>query len=433
MRRLLKNVIAQYTIITLLVISVISVVLGIVITRRIEDHVLMSHVSMFPPVIKAMVKDHPVLYDAFSSRNVKLNPSELNEQMNDLFTFGSIFRVKLWGKDGTILWSDKKEIVGKNFRDNPQFIMAVKGSVSYEMAEPHKVENVTEAGRGRVLEIYVPVERNGNILGVLEIYESVEALYGEIQDTTQTVWIWVTAAGYLLYTLLFVVFYRSYTGEQMTAQRLHETQDATIMALAYQAELRDLEVGRHIERTSKYVEILARELSGSDQYRSYLTNSYITDLVKAAPLHDIGKVGIPDAILNKPGGLDEKEFEHIKQHCEYGALVLKKAEEKLTFQSFLKIAMQMVMYHHENWNGGGYPHGLSGEDIPLSARIMAVADVYDAVRSRRPYKDPMSHPEAISIILQKKGKHLDPEIVEVFLRREKEFAEIALRMADKAD
>jgi response regulator RpfG family c-di-GMP phosphodiesterase len=272
--------------------------------------------------------------------------------------------------------------------------------------------------------------RNGNIIGVLEVYESVEALYGEIQDTTHTVWIWVTAAGYLLYTLLFVVFYRSYTGEQMTARRLHETQDATIMALAYQAELRDREVGRHIERTSRYVEILARELSRSDQYRSYLTNSYIEDLVKAAPLHDIGKVGIPDAILNKPGGLSHQEFEHIKQHCEYGALVLKKAEEKLTFQSFLKIAMQLVMYHHENWNGGGYPHGLSGKDIPLSARIMAVADVYDAIRSRRPYKVPLSHAEAIRIILQKKGNHLDPEIVEVFLRREKEFAEIALRMED---
>ncbi|HWR73788.1 MAG TPA: HD domain-containing phosphohydrolase [Nitrospirota bacterium] len=431
MKRLFRNVIAQYTIITLVVIVVISAVLGIVITRRIEDHVLKSHVSMFPPVIRTMVKDHPVLYNVFSSRRIKHDPSDLNEQMNDLFTFGSVFRVKLWGKDGTILWSDRKEIVGKKYQDNPQFIEAMKGRVSYEMTEPHKVENATEAGRGRVLEIYVPVERNGEILGVLEVYESVEAVYGEIQDTTQTVWIWVTAAGYLLYTLLFVVFYRSYTGEQMTARRLHETQDATIMALAYQAELRDREVGRHIERTSQYVEILARELGTCDQYRSYLTNSYIEDLVKAAPLHDIGKVGIPDAILNKPGALTDQEFEHIKQHCEYGALVLKKAEEKLTFQSFLKIAMQMVMYHHENWNGRGYPHGLSGKDIPLSARIMAVADVYDAVRSRRPYKNPLSHAEAISIILQKKGEHLDPEIVEVFLRREKEFAEIALRMADK--
>lgn len=433
MKRLLRNVIAQYTIITLVVIAVISVVLGIVITRRIEDHVLKSHVSMFPPVIRAMVKDHPVLYDVFSSRRMKLDPSHLNEQMNDLFTFGTVFRVKMWGADGTILWSDKKEIVGKNYQDNPQFIEAMKGRISYEMAEPHKIENVTEAGRGRVLEIYVPVERNGNIIGVLEVYESVEAFYGEIQDTTQTVWIWVTAAGYLLYTLLFVVFYRSYTGEQMTAQRLRETQEATIMALAYQAELRDREVGRHIERASRYVEILARELGRYDQYRSYLTNSYIEDLVKAAPLHDIGKVGIPDAILNKAGGLTEQEFEHIKQHCEYGALVLKKAEEKLTFQSFLKIAMQLVMYHHENWNGRGYPHGLSGKDIPLSARIMAVADVYDAIRSRRPYKDPLTHAEAISIILQKKGEHLDPEIVEVFLKREKEFAEIALRMADKID
>lgn len=430
MKRLLKNVIAQYTIITLAVIVVISAGLGIVITRRIEEHVLKSHVSMFPPVIRAMVKDHPALYDVFSDRSVRIDPSSLNEQMKDLFTFGSVFRVKLWGRDGTILWSDKKEIIGRNFSDNPQFIEAMKGRAAYAMAEPRKLENATETGQGRVLEIYVPVERNGETVGVLEIYESVEILHGEIKDTTHTVWIWVAAAGYLLYTLLFVVFYRSYTGEQMSSRRLRETQDATIMALAYQAELRDREVGKHIERTSRYVDILARELSRCEQYRSYLTSSYIEDLVKAAPLHDIGKVGIPDAILNKPGGLSDREFQHIKQHCEYGALILKKAGEKVAFQSFLKIAMQMIMYHHENWDGRGYPHGLSGEDIPLSARIMAVADVYDAIRSRRPYKDPLPHDEAISIILQKKGTHFDPEIVEVFLKREKEFAEIALRMAD---
>jgi response regulator RpfG family c-di-GMP phosphodiesterase len=212
-------------------------------------------------------------------------------------------------------------------------------------------------------------------------------------------------------------------------EQLLQTESVTIFALAYQAELRDLETGRHVERTAQYVKLLAEKLSGLPKYQSYLSPVYISDLVKSAPLHDIGKVAIPDSILKKPGKLTPEEFEIMKQHCEYGTRVLKIADEKLSFRSFLKIAILMVSSHHEKWNGKGYPAGLQSEAIPLSGRIMALADVYDALRSDRCYKKGFSHEETCKIILNEKGTHFDPDIVDVFFTIEKNFQEISVNLA----
>ncbi|HCB15283.1 MAG TPA: hypothetical protein DEP36_17190 [Gammaproteobacteria bacterium] len=213
-------------------------------------------------------------------------------------------------------------------------------------------------------------------------------------------------------------------------EQLHQTEDVTIFALAYLAEIRDLETGKHLERTSQYVGVLVKNLVDSPKYSSYLTQKYICDIVKSAPLHDIGKVGIPDSILKKNGKLTAEEFEVIKQHCEYGANILKTAEQKLGFESFLRIAIQLVMSHHERWDGLGYPHGLKGDEIPLSARIMALADVYDALRSERCYKKSFSHEESCMIITREKGKQFDPDIVDAFLKTEKVFLEISNTIVD---
>jgi response regulator RpfG family c-di-GMP phosphodiesterase len=210
-------------------------------------------------------------------------------------------------------------------------------------------------------------------------------------------------------------------------QQLTATERVTIFALAYQAELRDLETGKHLERTSRYV---AERLASSPKYRSYLTPAYIADLVKSAPLHDIGKVAIPDSILRKPGRLTPEEFEIIKKHCEYGMKVLKIADEKLTFQSFLRIAIQMVGSHHERWDGKGYPAGLKSDTIPLSGRIMALADVYDALRSQRCYKKAILHEEACRIITGERATQFDPDIIDAFCEIEKKFHEISVTFFD---
>lgn len=215
-----------------------------------------------------------------------------------------------------------------------------------------------------------------------------------------------------------------------TNQQILQTESVTIFALAYQAELRDQETGKHIERTSQYVKLLAEELSRMPKYQSYVTHMYISDIVKSAPLHDIGKVGIPDSILKKPGKLTSEEFEIMKRHCEYGTKVLKIADEKLNIQSYLKIAIQMVSSHHEKWNGKGYPKGLKNGEIPLSGRIMALGDVYDALRNDRCYRKGLSHDETCKIILQERGEQFDPDIVDAFFNIESKFNSISNTLSD---
>ena len=159
----------------------------------------------------------------------------------------------------------------------------------------------------------------------------------------------------------------------------------------------------------------------------------VTVMEQAAPLHDIGKVGIPDAILLKPGKLDDDEFAIMKTHAVIGAQALAEAEERAGGSRLISVAREIAESHHEKWDGSGYPYGLQGDAIPLSGRIMALADVYDALRSRRAYKEPFSHGEACKIILQGNGRHFDPAVVNAFLKTADQFEEIASRMVDVAE
>ncbi|WP_415884044.1 HD-GYP domain-containing protein [Neptuniibacter sp. QD72_48] len=218
------------------------------------------------------------------------------------------------------------------------------------------------------------------------------------------------------------------------AQRTRElnvTRDASILGLASLAETRDNETGGHILRTQNYVRALAIKLRQNPKHADYLTSETIELLYKSAPLHDVGKVGIPDSILLKPGKLTDEEFDIMKQHPQIGADALEVAENQLGSNSFLRIAREISLTHHEKWDGRGYPNGLQGEDIPLSGRLMAVADVYDALISKRVYKPAFSHEKARDIIVEGKDNHFDPEVVEAFLALETEFKEIAAEYSDE--
>jgi response regulator RpfG family c-di-GMP phosphodiesterase len=207
-------------------------------------------------------------------------------------------------------------------------------------------------------------------------------------------------------------------------KHLDQIENVIVFMLAYQTELKSSEVRKHLERTTKYVRLLAINLQKLPKYKDYITSQYIEDIVKASVLHDIGKVGIPDNILHKERKLTTEEFDIIKKHCEYGANTLKMAHDKLKFKSFFDIAIQIVMTHHEHWDGSGYPQGLSKDEIPLSGRIVALADVYDAIRSQRCYKKSMTHDKAYKIILEAKAKQFDPDIVNIFLKVNEEFRNI---------
>ncbi len=201
-----------------------------------------------------------------------------------------------------------------------------------------------------------------------------------------------------------------------------EMQMATIFSLAKLAQSRDDDTGKHLERVQKYCRSLAVELSKLPEYESIVTKDFIKNIVFASSLHDIGKVSIPDAILLKPGKLTEEEFEEMKKHTIYGAQTLEEVYEMFGSNEFIKMGIDIAKYHHERWDGKGYPEGLSGEEIPLSARIMAIADVYDALSSRRTYKAAFPHKKCVEIITEGRGTQFDPSMVDAFLKVQDEFA-----------
>lgn len=214
--------------------------------------------------------------------------------------------------------------------------------------------------------------------------------------------------------------------------QLERMQNVIFKAMGTMAEYRDPETGGHIRRTQNYMRILAEKLSRNPKFKGYLTKQTIDLLYGSAPLHDIGKVGVPDSILLKPGKLTDEEFEIMKKHTTYGHDAILASEIELDEESgsFLKIAKEIAYTHQERWDGAGYPQGLKGEEIPISGRLMAVVDVYDALISRRVYKPPFPHDRAVAIIKEGRGSHFDPDIVDAFLELEDEFRMIALEFAD---
>lgn len=211
------------------------------------------------------------------------------------------------------------------------------------------------------------------------------------------------------------------------------TQEATLETIANLAEYRDPETGGHINRTKGYIKVLAERLKEHPKYKDIIDDTIISSYYKASPLHDIGKIGIRDEVLLKPGKLTPIEFEEMKQHSVIGYNTLKMAANQLGDNSFLTYAMEVALHHHEKWDGTGYPDGLKGEEIPLSCRLMAIADVYDALISKRIYKPAFSHKKSISIILEESGTHFDPELIEILKEIHEEFRKIAIQFADSEE
>lgn len=212
-------------------------------------------------------------------------------------------------------------------------------------------------------------------------------------------------------------------------RKLVSAQYGIIFSLATLAEGRDPETGEHLERTREYAILLAKELSKRNVYRKTITTDYLDALYASAPLHDIGKVGIPDEILLKPSGLSHKEYETMKTHVLIGNQVLKRTMEKYKLnQKVFTVGLNIATFHHERYDGLGYPEGLKGEEIPLEARIFALCDAYDTIRIKRPYKGEMSHEEAVARILEDKGKHFDPLVVDAFIQVESQFKAVSEEM-----
>ncbi|MBI4558310.1 MAG: response regulator [Candidatus Hydrogenedentes bacterium] len=212
--------------------------------------------------------------------------------------------------------------------------------------------------------------------------------------------------------------------------QLERTQQVAVFSLAKLAECRDTDTGEHLNRMRLYARELALELATWPQFREVIDAQFIDNLYQSSPLHDIGKVGIPDRILLKPGKLTPFEFEIMKTHAALGGDTLKAAEAEAGEHSFLAMGRDIAYFHHERWDGTGYPTRLGGAGIPLPARVVALGDVYDALTTKRPYKAAFPHEHARSLIIEARGSHLDPDIVDAFLARERRFIEIQRSLDD---
>jgi len=236
----------------------------------------------------------------------------------------------------------------------------------------------------------------------------------------------------LVFTLVTSLrFLRADREVRERTRKLALTQDAIIQSLAALAETRHHETGGHIQRTRHYMRVLARRLQTHPRFRHYLEETTVDLLFRLAPLHDIGKVGVRDRILLKPGPLTPEEYEEMKRHTIYGSETIRLAQTLLGEESFLRIADEIALNHHERWDGTGYPHGLKEEEIPIPGRLMAVADVYDAIIHQRGYQAALPHEEAVRVMSGERETHFDPDVLDAFLQVRDEFREIAARFAGR--
>lgn len=213
-------------------------------------------------------------------------------------------------------------------------------------------------------------------------------------------------------------------------KEIQQIQKATLQSLSSLVEYRDPETGGHILRTQEYVRYLGETVLAKGVYAEELTENKLKVLIDVTPLHDIGKVSVPDHILLKPGKLNDEEYEEMKRHVVYGEQAMTKARQFYDDGIFFQAASEVISGHHEKWDGSGYPYGKKETEIPIAGRLMAIADVYDALISRRVYKDPMPHYKAVTIIKEDRGSHFDPVLVDLFMETQEDFRQTGIRLAD---
>lgn len=204
-------------------------------------------------------------------------------------------------------------------------------------------------------------------------------------------------------------------------QMVERLQDVIVSSITGLVEFRDKITGGHAKRSAEYLGLFIEKIKEKPEYAGVFNDEYVTNILRAAPLHDVGKIGINDNVLMKTGFLDDSEFEYMKQHTILGGMAFEKALEELPDNEFLKVAKDMALCHHERWNGTGYPHGLKGEDIPFSARLMAIADVYDALTTKRSYKEPSSHEDAMKIMCELRGVNFEPKLIDYLVEFNQDF------------
>ncbi len=422
------NIIFQYTAVSFFTTLIIAVLLVLLMMGRVQSQLIRSHGQFYREFINAISENYREILPVFNG----LNPVGTDEHTEaeheheaadvwehfrqDLQQYPYIEKLLLINTFNETVWIYPETSDFKNINPTVRIGDTNPGGINYK---------INDESSDLVVSYFLPVRDGTELVGMAEIIIRNNNLREAINESRLTFAGYIFAGGSVFYLSVFLLFLRLYLKQKSALDRLEKSQKLTIQTMSLLAELKDNDTSEHVQRTSKYCRVLAEELAKDSRYRGYIDEHYIKDLERSAPLHDIGKVGIPENILLKPGRLTEDEFSVIKKHPLLGANVLKQVMNSVEFRSYFEIAYQIVLSHHENWDGSGYPQALSGEDIPLSARIMSIADVYDALTTERPYKEAFSHEKAVEIILEGRGSKFDPALVDHFLNIEKEFKMIS--------
>ncbi len=415
-RKFVKNLLFQYTILSLICTIAVSVFVIYVLIQINQNQTVKIHSIFYNEFIESIPENYPEILPALKGLE-HIDIHEFEHFLTDINLYPTFNSLKIYNKSLQLIWESRGSFAVKE-SNRALLKEASQGQFSFEILHTEKLS---------ILNSSFPVFINNHLTGVIEITDIDKKNGSAFEINRSSVILTVLAGGFFFYISLFFLFYKVYQKQEKAYSRLNLSQQLTLHSMSLLAELRDNDTGAHIIRTKTYCRLIGKELKKRKKFKKYLTENYLEDLERSAPLHDIGKVGIPDSILLKPGKLTVEEFEIIKTHPEKGAEVLANAAESLDFQSFFEMGIQIVLHHHENWDGSGYPKGLSGENIPLSARIMALADVYDALRTERTYKAAFSHDKAVQIITEDSGKKFDPEIIDAFLNIEDKFEGISLQ------
>ena len=398
------------------------------------NHIKTSILDSMPTISKDLISPVKI-------QNIK-------EVTNDF----EIKRLKIFSSGGAIIYSTHNSEIGEINQRNYFRDIVAKGGVYSKIVEKNQLSAEGKSLERDIAEVYVPIMKGKTFLGALEIYYDITAQkQGLDKVLNYSSRLFYSLSG-LLFICMMIMLYKagdSMLKKSLAEKKLHDvnhqleqkvfaqhaeisiTQKTSIEALATLAENYDPETGSHLARIQKYVRLLLEQLEKSSPYAHYIRrqDNYSAHIQLASILHDIGKIGVDRKILLKPGRLTQEEFDQIKTHTVVATKVLAKANDVFVKafgkDSYLALARDIALHHHERWDGSGYPHGLAGNDIPLSARVVALADVYDALRSLRPYKPARSHAYSVAEICRDKGSHFDPHIVDAFLAQAEKFDAVA--------
>jgi response regulator RpfG family c-di-GMP phosphodiesterase len=400
--------------------------------------------------IKSSILDHMPLITR------DLMSADKTESFEEVIRDFEIRKLKIFSKDGAIIYSTQNSEIGEinqhtYFRD-----IVAKGGVYSKIVEKNHFSAEGKSQGADIAEVYVPIMKDATFLGALEIYYDITAeKQGLDKILTHSSRLLYSLSGLLFFFVVVMLFKASDSmiKKTLAEKKLHDvnhqleqkvfaqnaeisiTQKTSIEALATLAESYDQGTGSHLARIQEYVRLLLQQLEKSSPYAHYIRRKdhYSANIQLASILHDVGKIGVHRKILLKPGRLTKEEFDQVKTHTVVATKVLAKANDVFVNafgkDSYLAFARDIALHHHEKWDGSGYPHGLAGNDIPLSARVVALADVYDALRSPRPYKPARSHAYSVAEICRDKGSHFDPHVVDAFLAQAEEFDAVAASFA----